>query len=395
MISKVVMPKTGQTMETGTIVSWRAKVGDLVKKGDILLEIETDKTTLEIDSFHTGQLKAIVVNEGEEAPIEAVIALIGDEADTVDEKMLADIKNPSASQTPAPETSQAASTQTTAAPSAAPPRKGKIKISPRAKKLAEKLGVDTSTITGTGPGGRILEKDVQQAAGSTPAPSAAPVAGLGELIKFNRMRKLTAEKMIQSKKEIPCFYLNVKADVTNLFDRRQKDNLTAQTKISFNDYVIEAIGKALVKYPEMTGQWTGDGIQLAQSFGVGLAIASTVGLVAPVVQNVDQKSVEQIATDTRALIENANASQLKPDDLKNASITLTNLGMMGIDEFIPIVVPGQASILGIGRITDQYVPKMGTIATRKIMSMTLSVDHRVVDGAYASEFLSTIVALIS
>ena len=394
MINKVVMPKTGQTMETGTIVSWKAQVGDTVKKGDILLEIETDKATLEIEAFHSGQLKAIVAEEGREVPIEAVIALIGDESDTVDDGLIASLSG----QGVAPQTSSATPTSEPAQASTAPASTGKVKISPRAKKLAEKLGVDITQLPGTGNGGRIVEKDVHQAGDGQPqaaAASPAPVpAGQGEFVPANRLRKLTAEKMIQSKQQIPCFYLNVKADVTDLFDRRQKANRTAAAKISFNDYIINAIGQALVKHPHMTGQWTGDGIKLAESFGVGLAISSSDGLVAPVVQNVETKSLEDIAVATQDLIDKAQTNKLAPTDLEGASITLSNLGMMGIDEFIPIVVPGQASILGVGRINDQCVPQMGGMRVQKIMSMTLSVDHRVVDGVYAAQFLNEIVGIL-
>ena len=395
MIQKVVMPKTGQTMETGTIIAWRAKVGDHIKKGDILLEIETDKANLEIESFHTGEIKAIIAEEGAEVPIEAVIALIGDASDTVDDALIASFRTqPTTPPSAPPVTTQAPPTSGSAA---APARKGRgPKISPRARRLAEKLGVEWQTLTGTGPAGRIVEHDVEQAAagGEAKAPAAA-TGRSGERIAANRIRQLTAERMAASKRDIPCFYLNVKTDVTNLLQRRKVDNESADAKIAIHDYVLEAMAQALVQFPHLTGQWTGDGIQLATSIDVGLAIDTDQGLVAPVVRDADKKTTQEFASATRALIDKANAGKLQPTDFDGASITLSNLGMFGIDEFIPIVVPGQASILGIGRTSDQLRPTSSGHEVRKVMSMTLSVDHRVADGVYAAKFLNAIAERLS
>ena len=370
MINKMVMPKTGQTMETGTIVDWKIKVGDVVKKGDIIMEIETDKATLEIESFHNGQVKAILAEVGDEVPIEEVIALIGDQDDVVDDQLIASVKgqtgsSPISASAPAAPEASPASTDTPSTPST---KKGP-RISPRAKKIAREKGIDISTITGTGPGGRITEKDVLVT---------MQTQSTGDFIPANRIKKITAERMLESKRQIPCFYLNVKVDASALAGKRQKAKAAGQ-KVSYNDYIIEAVGKALVAYPEMTGQWTGDGIRLAQSKNAGLAISTDEGLVAPTIYDIDKKTAQQISDDTQQLIEKAKAGKLEPTDLEGACITVSNLGMLGIDEFIPIVIPGQASILGVGRIS----------ADNK-MSMTLSVDHRVADGAYAARFLNCI-----
>ena len=387
MINKIVMPKTGQTMETGTIVAWRVKTGDTVKKGDIILDIETDKATLEIESFYSGQIKAIIADVGQEVPIEQTIALIGDESDTVDNAYITSLTKSAAPVGQSQQNSPSAQTQHKEVSLDA--NVADIKISPRAQKLAEKLGIDYTKLAKARSGQRIVEKDIQEAAASQPAASPS-CEDNGKFIPANRLRKIIAEKMTKSKREIPCFYLNVKADVTSMVERRRVMNITAKNKVSFNDFIIQAVGKALVKYRNMTGQWTGDGIQLAESINIGLAISTNDGLVAAVVHDVDRKTIEQVNADAAELINKARANALLPTDLEGASITLSNLGMLGIDEFIPIVIPGQASILGVGKITDKIVTENGGTSAHKIMSMTLAVDHRVVDGAYAAEFLNCI-----
>jgi pyruvate dehydrogenase E2 component (dihydrolipoamide acetyltransferase) len=193
--------------------------------------------------------------------------------------------------------------------------------------------------------------------------------------------------MLKSKREIPCFYLTVKADVTNLVELRAKLNETGNVKLSYNDFILKAVAAGLEKYPIMTGQLAGEEIKLAESIGIGLAISVPDGLVAPIVKNVNKKDVRQIALDSQALIEKARSNKLAPTDVEGGCITVSNLGSLGIDNFIPIVVPGQCSILGIGQITDTCVPNSGNILVRKLMNMTLSVDHKVANGAYAAKFL--------
>ncbi|GAG71902.1 unnamed protein product, partial [marine sediment metagenome] len=272
----------------------------------------------------------------------------------------------------------------------------KIKASPRSKKLAEELGVNLAAVTGTGPAGRITEEDVRKAAASKPAePSAAaPEVKLGETIPLNRIQKITAQKMLQSKREIPCFYLTVKADVTDIVELRTKLNKTSPSKgrikISYNDFIMRAVAIGLEKFPIMTGQLAGDTIRLAEAIGIGLAITVPGGLVAPIVKDVNKKDVTQIARDSKVLIEKARSNKLSLTDLEGGCITVSNLGAFGIESFIPIVVPGQCSILGIGQITETCVPDNGNIITRKLMNMTLSVDHKVTNGAYAAQFLDSV-----
>jgi pyruvate dehydrogenase E2 component (dihydrolipoamide acetyltransferase) len=272
--------------------------------------------------------------------------------------------------------------------------------SPRAKKLAEELGVVLTAVTGTGPGGKITEQDVQKAA-DTKAPklAAAPAAPtteakLGKTVPLNRLQKITAERMLKSKREIPCFYLTVKADVTGLVQLRTKLNAAGDVKLSYNDFIMKAVATGLEKFPIMTGQLDGDAIKLPETIGIGLAISVPDGLVAPIVKDVNKKDVRQIARDSQALVERARANRLAPTDLEGGCITISNLGAFGIDNFIPIVVPGQCSILGIGRIADTCVPDNGNILVRKLMNMTLSVDHKVANGAYAAQFLDFVRKLL-
>jgi len=247
-------------------------------------------------------------------------------------------------------------------------------------------------LTGTGPGGKITEQDVQKAAGAKAPKPTAPAAPpteikAGQTIPLNRLQRITAEKMLKSKREIPCFYLTVKADVTNLVELRAKLNETGNVKLSYNDFILKAVAAGLEKYPIMTGQLDGETIKLAESIGIGLAISVPDGLVAPIVKDVNKKDVRQIALDSQVLIEKARSNKLAPTDVEGGCITVSNLGAFGIDNFIPIVVPGQCSILGIGQITDTCVPNSGNILVRKLMNMTLSVDHKVANGAYAAKFL--------
>jgi len=259
--------------------------------------------------------------------------------------------------------------------------------SPRAKKLAGELGVDLATVTGTGSAGKITEQDVKEAAAAKPAKPTESEVKLGATIPLSRIQKITAERMLRSKREIPCFYLTVKADVTDLVALRAKLNETGDVRISYNDFIIKAVATGLEKYPIMTGQLAGDTIRLAEAINIGLAISVPGGLVAPILKDVNKKDVKQIARDSKALIKKARSNKLAPTDLEGGCITVSNLGALGIDNFIPIVVPGQCSILGIGRIADTCVPDNENILVRKLMNMTLSVDHKVANGAYAAQFL--------
>jgi len=416
MAREVRLPQLGQTMEEGTIVNCLVKVGDEVKKGDVIFEIETDKATLEMESPAEGFVKYILAETDQTLPVGAPIMVVGDKDEEVPQSFVDSLKG-AAPATPTSEPAPAAPASETASPApvteAAPPAPAaepaeapaeakpaeRIKASPRAKKLAEQLGVDLVAVTGTGSGGRITEQDIKDTAASKPAkPAPAKVSEstvkLGTKMPLNRLQKITGQRMVQSKHEIPCFYLSVKADVTDLVKLRHKLNKGSDVKVAYNDFIMRAVAMGLEKFPIMTGQVAGESIQLADSIGIGLAISVPGGLVAPILKDVNKKDVKQIARNSKALIEKARSNKLAPTDLEGGCITVSNLGAFEIESFIPIVVPGQCSILGIGRITETCVPEGGNIMVRKLMSMVLSIDHKVTNGAYAAEFLDYVRKLL-
>jgi pyruvate dehydrogenase E2 component (dihydrolipoamide acetyltransferase) len=393
MAKDVRLPQLGQTMEEGTIVNCLVKVGDEVKKGDVLFEIETDKATLEMESPADGFVTHILVAVDETLPIGEALLILGEKDEDVPQSFIDSLKGGAPV---APEAALEAETTPAVEPAKAEPEPakpaGRIMASPRAKKLAADMGVDLTTVTGTGPGGKITEEDVKNAGGAKPSKPATPAAPAaepkaGQTIPLNRLQKITAERMLRSKREIPCFYLTVRADVTDLVELRTKINQAGGTKVSYNDFIVKAVASGLEKFPIMTGQLDGEAIKLAEAIHVGLAISVEDGLVAPILKDVNKKNVQQIAADSLALIERARGNKLQPTDLEGGCITVSNLGAFGIDNFIPIVVPGQCSILGVGQITETCVPDNGNIMVRKLMNMTLSVDHKVANGAYAAQFL--------
>ncbi len=400
MAKEVRLPQLGQTMEEGTIVNCLIKVGDEVKKGDVIFEIETDKATLEMESPSDGFVKHILVEVDETLTVGAPLLVLGDKDEEVPQSFVDSLKGAAPSVPPeAAPVEQAAPVELAKAEPQPSKPAGRVMASPRAKKLAGELGVDLTALTGTGPAGKITEQDVKEAAASKPAKPAEPIpteaeVKLGATVPLNRLQKITAERMLRSKREIPCFYLTVRADVTDMVDLRTKLNQASDVKISYNDFIIKAVATGLEKYPIMTGQLEGQAIKLASSIHIGLAISVPDGLVAPILKDVNKKDVKQIARDSQALVERARSNKLAPTDLEGGCITVSNLGAAGIDSFIPIVVPGQCSILGIGRITDTCVPDNGNIMVRKLMNMTLSVDHKVANGAYAAQFLDFVRKLL-
>jgi len=393
MAREIRLPQLGETMKEGTIVDCKVNVGDVVKRGDIIFEIETDKATLEMESPADGFVKHILAEVNQTLPVGEPVLILGEKDEQVPQDFIDSLKGVASAAVAAAEAAPAVSAAKPAGTETGPTKPaGKVMASPRAKKLAEQLGVDLAKVTGTGPAGKITEQDVKDASGAKPVKTAEPAAAaaevkLGQTIPLNRLQRITAEKMLKSKREIPCFYLTVRADVTDLVGLRTKLNETGDVKISYNDFIIKAVAIGLEKYPVMTGQLAGDAIQLAESINIGLAITVPDGLVAPIIKNVNKKDVRQIARDSQALIERARNNKLSPADLEGGCITVSNLGALGIESFIPIVVPGQCSILGVGKITNTCVPNDGNILVRKLMSMTLSVDHKVTNGAYAAQFL--------
>jgi pyruvate dehydrogenase E2 component (dihydrolipoamide acetyltransferase) len=340
MAKEIKLPQLGQTMEEGIIVSCLVKVGQKVKKGDFLFEIETDKATVQIESPEEGFVREILVEEGQALSVGDILLILGEENEKIYTKKIVNKKT--------------------------------IEASPPGKTSA----------------GKITSADINAAAQSQTSYK------LGQKVPLNNLAKMTAEKMLQSKRETPCFYLNITVDATELVAFREKFNKSSNIKTSFNDFIMRALSLGLAQWPIMTGRLQGDSIQLADSIGIGLAIATNGGLVAPVVKDVDKKNLAQIAQYSAALVERTMAGKLAPADLEGGCITVSNLGAIGIDSFIPIVVPGQCSILGVGKITDTCVLQDDKTGIRKFMKMTLAVDHKVANGAEAAQFLSCVGKLL-
>lgn len=423
-VKVVRLPQLGQTMEEGTVVSCAVKEGDSVSKGDVLFEIETDKATLEMESPESGIVKKVLTSEGETLNINAPLIILVEMNLDISEDVLDNVISGLAeaeslaesllpphtvAAPPVPDLSSAKSPQTSRKPQAASESGtvvsgGRIFASPRAKMRAKELGVELAGLKGSGPGGRIVEADVV-AAGKSGAGRGrtetvesfelpAPTHKLGEKVALSRVQKITGQKMLESKQNIPCFYLTTHADVTGLVDVRSKVNKKSDVKVSYNDFIIKALARALERFPIMTGQLKGDSIEVAETIDIGLAIAAGDDLYAPVLRGLEKKSLSQIAGESKELISKTRDGKLGPNDLSGGCTTVSNLGAFGIDFFVPIVVPGQCSILGVGKITDTCVPIDGSMLLRKQISLTLSVDHRVANGAYAAQFLDLVKKLL-
>ena len=436
MLQKVLLPKLGQTMEEATIERWLKKEGDAVAKGDVLLEITTDKATLEVEAFVPGTLRKVFAEEGQILPVNAVLALVGeaDEAlpDNFDEYLATHGAAESAPAAKGKAEEPSAETPSAAAPAAAtvpppPPRSGRIFISPRARKKAEKEHVPISILRGSGPEGRIVEKDVldylerRKAVKVTPtalviacergvdvlgltgsgtgdritkedvlAAPAASAAGEEKRVELSAMRRVVAQRLTQAKQQIPHFYLMMEMDMTAAAALRKKLNAEGKTRIGFHDMIIKACAMGFIDNPAMNASWAGDAILQRGEINIGVAVAIEEGLMVPVVHNVDRMSLEQIARASKDLIDRTRSKKLTPDEYEGGCLTISNLGMYDIDTFIPIINPGESAILGIGRITEKTVVKDNAIYIRSMMSVCLSGDHRVVDGAVAAQFLKAV-----
>jgi pyruvate dehydrogenase E2 component (dihydrolipoamide acetyltransferase) len=394
MAKEIRLPQLGQTMEEGTIIECMVQLGNEVKKGDVIFEIETDKATLEVESPAEGFVKHIFVEVDQALPVGQPLLVIGGKDEEVSQDFIDSLKTVKPVET-APEAEVSTIPQTSEITELKKASE-KVIASPRAKRLAKELGVDLSSIAGSGPAGKITEDDVKKVSAEEPASTLEKIeeAKLGTTFKINKLQKLTAQRMLNSKHEIPCFYLNVRIDVTKLVEERAKLNEKGDIKISYNDFLIKAFALGLEKFPLMTGQLEGDVIKLAPSINIGLAIETPNGLIVPVVKDVQNKDLKQIARATKELAEKAKSEDLDLTDLEDACITISNLGAFGIESFIPIVIPGQCSIVGVGQIIDTCVPDNKDVAVGKMISINLSVDHKVANGAYASQFLDFVKKLL-
>ncbi|MEN9336319.1 MAG: hypothetical protein RLZZ500_1306 [Bacteroidota bacterium] len=406
-IQVITMPRLSDTMTTGTVATWLKKVGEAVKEGDILAEIETDKATMEFESFHSGTLLYIGIQEGESAPVDSVLAIIG--AAGTDVAAYAESLKAGGAPVaaPAPEASSAPTPVAAPTASAAPVSNegGRVFASPLARQIAKEKGIDLNQVKGSGENGRIVKSDVENfTAAPTPAPvatataeAAAPVkpfvpagAEFSEQIKNSQMRKTIARRLSESIFTAPHFYLTIEVAMDEAMKSRSVINTVPDTKVSFNDMVIKACAMALKKHPKVNSQWSDDAITINHHVHVGVAVAVEDGLVVPVVRFTDQMSLSQIGSSVKDLAGKARNKKLQPSEMEGSTFTVSNLGMFGITEFTSIINQPNSAILSVGAIIQKPVVRDGQIVVGHTMNVTLACDHRTVDGATGAEFLQTL-----
>ena len=416
------MPKMSDTMEEGVIAGWLKKVGDEVKSGDILAEVETDKATMELESYDDGFLLHVGVKDGESVPVDGVIAIIGEKGENIDD-ILKEVSNEQNNN----EAVDAKEEKEEIVDEDDPVEENlelkeeevkntedkiedinidfsnesdRIKASPLAKKLASEKGVDISMVKGSGDGGRIIKEDIENFKHSENIP--IKEVKLPEIyskesyeeIPVSQMRKTISKRLAESKFSAPHFYLTMEIDMDNCVEGRNKINETSDVKISFNDIIIKAAAVSLRKHPMVNASFLTDKIRVNNHIHIGVAVAVDEGLLVPVIRFADNKSLSHISTEVRNLAGKAKNKELQPSDWEGNTFTISNLGMFGIDEFTAIINPNDACILAVGGIKNTPVVKNGEIVPGNVMKVTLSCDHRIVDGAIGSAFLKTLKELI-
>ena len=422
MAEIIRMPKMSDTMEEGVIAGWLKKVGDEVKSGDILAEVETDKATMELESYDDGFLLHVGVKDGESVPVDGVIAIIGEKGENIDDilKEVSSEQNNNEAVDPKDEeeiVDEDESVEENLEVKEEEEVKNtedkiedinidfsnesdRIKASPLAKKLASEKGVDISMVKGSGDGGRIIKEDIENFKHSENIP--IKEVKLPEIyskesyeeIPVSQMRKTISKRLAESKFSAPHFYLTMEIDMDNCIEGRNKINETSDVKISFNDIIIKAAAVSLRKHPMVNASFLTDKIRVNNHIHIGVAVAVDEGLLVPVIRFADNKSLSHISTEVRNLAGKAKNKELQPSDWEGNTFTISNLGMFGIDEFTAIINPNDACILAVGGIKNTPVVKNGEIVPGNVMKVTLSCDHRIVDGAIGSAFLKTLKELI-
>ena len=386
MAVNVIMPAMGATQETGRLVRWLKQEGDSVTKGEMLMEVETDKSVVEVEAPASGILARVTAAPDDDIPVGQTIALVMEpgEATSASGKS-ANPARPGKRKGRAP-TQKPTKAPAAVAPSpAANPRIGRTLASPAAKRLAKEQGLDLAGLTGTGPGGAVVARDVLSTAPD------APAAGAGRSVPLSRMRRLIGERMASSKQTAPHFYLDMEVDMTGVESRREALKQQGTEPVpSVNDFILKAVGRALAESPAMNASCTDKGIEQYGEVNLGMAVAVDDGLVVPVIRNADKLPLEELALRSRELATQAQNRKLMPTDYQGGTFTVSNLGMFGVDSFTAIINPPQCGILAVGRVAPRVVPHGGDIAVRSMMTMTLSADHRVVDGAIGARFLQRV-----
>jgi pyruvate dehydrogenase E2 component (dihydrolipoamide acetyltransferase) len=429
MAEIIRMPRMSDTMEEGVIVGWEKKVGDEIEPGDLLAEIETDKATMEFESVYEGVLLHIEVAEGA-VPVNGVIAVIGNKGEDFKselEKALSDngSSNGEEEKTASADTGSAEATVTDApvpatessSPAQEPAAEsGRIKASPLARSMAQEAGIELSTLTGSGENGRIVKRDIEEAISrqkSTPAPAPAPAAApvpqaqtqedpsadipafsfsgedTYEEVTVSQMRKTIARRLGESKFGAPHFYLTIEVNMGKAIELRKSLNEYSPTKISFNDLVVKAVAMSLRHHPKINSSWMGDKIRRHKQVHIGVAVAVEEGLLVPVIRHADMKTFSQLNVEVKELALKAKSKKLQPEEMQGNTFTISNLGMFGIEEFTAIINPPDSCILAIGGIIQKPIVENGEMVVGNMMKVTLSCDHRVVDGATGAEFLQT------
>ena len=417
MAEIIRMPKMSDTMEEGVIASWLKKVGDEIKSGDILAEVETDKATMELESYDDGTLLHIGVKDGDSVPVDGVIAIIGEKGEDVNEILkdvdsdsseVEEIKEIKEESTPIEKVEEIKDdnkeiviTEPTKIVSEL--KDERIKASPLAKKLANEKGIDISNISGSGDGGRIIRKDIENYKNVSTS-SNEPVKEITlpkihseesfEELPVTQMRKTISKRLAESKFSAPHFYLTMEVDMENCIEGRKKINESSDIKISFNDIILKACAVALRKHPMVNSSFLTDKIRINHHVHIGVAVAVDEGLLVPVVRFADNKSLSHISAEVKSLAKRAKEKQLQPSDWEGNTFTISNLGMFGISEFTAIINPNDSCILAVGGIKNTPVVKKGEVVPGNIMKLTLSCDHRLVDGATGAAFLQTLKELI-
>ena len=447
MAEVIRMPRMSDTMEEGNIVGWLKKVGDAVEPGDVLAEVETDKATMELENYHEGVLLYIGVKEGS-VPVNAVLAVIGAEGEDFEAALAAEnggapASPKSASEEPAPGSSAPSGTT---APATVPTTSensksetgqaspqiqaghsgeetGRTKASPLARSIASQAGIDLKAVQGSGDGGRIVKRDVEsvmQQSGTSatsgsptssptppPAPSnreapatkvtppsAAPASEGSYDVPTSQMRKVIARRLAESKFSAPHFYLGIEVDMTNAISYRKQLNTLSDTKVSFNDLIVKSCAHALRKHPAINSSWLGDAIRYNADINIGVAVAVEDGLLVPVVRHADRKGFAEINAEVKQMAGLAKERKLQPQQMQGNTFTISNLGMFDITEFTAIINPPDACILAVGSIQEKPVVRAGEIVVGNVMKLTLSCDHRVVDGATGAMFLATLKGML-
>ena len=423
MATEVQLPALSPTMTEGKIVKWLKKEGDSVSSGEAIAEVETDKSNLEVEAFDDGVLLKILVPEGETGKVGAPIAVIGQKGEKV-EASAAPAK-PAAAPAPAPAAPTPAARPAPKPAPAGPAQvvpirraeeapapsedNGRLRASPLAKRMAREEGLDLAGVQGSGPSGRIVKRDVEAAIGQAgqaavakapataprPAPVAVPMFGRREpdVIPISGMRKVISQRMAEVKPGVPHFYVTVDIDMEEAVKVREQAK-AAEVKISINDLIVKASALALRRQPKVNVSLQGDRILQFHTADVGIAVAIEDGLITPVIRDADQKSLGTIAAEARELAERARRKALKPEEYSGGSITVSNLGMFGVDSFIAVINPPQASIVAVGAVAEKAVVRDGKVVARKMMSATFSGDHRIVDGALGAQYLQELKALL-